>query len=436
VPQSAFYDVLSSRPRSFSTDARRSFSTDTVDDAVTIEYEPEMPKPDFELGGIWESLRVKTKHSQMADRLEATQSSEDEVRAARRTLEQDSKVEEQERGVEDTNVSNEGQGSDENARHYLDPISPFLDGELPAYAESPGSMVEPKKHEALRPHAVAPSDRSKRLSNLHRAATAPRSVITATEVYDTYTNTYFSATSGQSLTPSELRGVAGQLSRLQSDPRRLDDSTQHYKRTDEIVQHLRATSNAEEEFAERMKLRVRPTTVSKTSEAYVDELSRGMEKVLALRGDRALDEIKPDIDFFLRALVDSAYGRSRFDAWWSRLTEAGPELDGHSYKTRLLFLLRSERADEIKEMIQSVLHSSMDNKIALLNAAMAMYAEEQRWDIVSGIYTSVFPSSTVSTVAPLDNPLQTFKTPACLRPDKHSRVSSTPSLTLDTSFPV
>jgi len=300
----------------------------------------------------------------------------------------------------------------------FDPITPFLDGELPIHPIAPESVAGQKVHEPLRPHAVAPSDRSKRLSNLHRVSTAPRNTVTASDVYDTYTNTYFSAPRGQSLTPSELRTTVSQLSRLQSDPRRLDDATQHYKRTKEILQHLQATSSVDEEFAERVKLRVRPTTVSKTSEAYVDEISRGMDKIIILRHSQPLDEIKADIDFFLRMLVESSYGRTKFQQWWARFENLGLEMDGHSYKTRLLFLVRSERSHEAQEMLQSVLQNPMKTQGILLKAAMAMYAEEQRWDVVSGIYTSIVPSSTVSAIAPLDNPLRMFDISHNPHPDR------------------
>lgn len=389
---------------------------------MDAEFEPLEPERDFDFGAIRESLRVKPKYSQGADvsAVSLEDGMKGRVEAAGDMSRQTGASQVGEQGTRTGLGTSEAVEleSGQPAESDFDPITPFLDGELPSYPVLSHSMTEPKKHEPLRPHAVAPGDRSKRLSNLHRVSTAPRETVTASEVYHTYTNTYFSAARGQSLTPAELRGVTAQLNMLQSDPRRLDDSTQHYKRIDELVRHLLSTSNGGEEFAERMRLRVRPTAVSKTSDAYVDEISRGMETIMSLRGNKSLIDIKPDIDFFMRMLVDSTYGRSQFQLWWDRFSNSGLQMDGHSFKTRLLFLLRANRDSEVHEMIQYVFNSNMTNQIVLLNAAMNMFAEEHRWDIVSGLYTSVVPTSTVSKSAPLDNPLSIFDIPSILRPSR------------------
>lgn len=339
VPQAAFFNVLSSRPRNFSTSARHSAAPRRFFGTMTAASSSRSFAP----GPFPPS---STTHSASGD---ATDGS----------------------------------------------VAPSLGADLPRLPLFAGRSP----HRSILKAQRSPRERSRYLSELHRASSSRSTRIGSAEVYDTYTSTYFSSPSGQPMTVDELLDVARQLDTISLRNQRGEKPQQAAENIDEVLRHAKRSAQVEFRSVAGLVLRNMRRREYTLKELTLRKMERLMEDMIhdALHSDsRGLNVCRVEIDYFLHILAGSKLGKARFDNWWTRLerlrssdaqVENAPAWtpSPSSYLARFR-LSSTRRPTDVPALITEALERVDDDLRPLLHAVIQHYAARDRWDVVSAIY--------------------------------------------------
>jgi hypothetical protein len=374
VPQSAFFDVLSSRPRNFSTSSRSQALSETIQ-LPREHYEPSMP-----IGGAGKTSARRSKS------VRARQTS---------TL-----------------------ASDPLASEFEDPNLPSLRP----------MKLSTRPHQPMRPSAVSPIERSKRISELLQASTCPSREVGFLDVYSAYVKAFYSSASGDQLTEDEILTAMNQMHEIQFDVKRGLDRDEATSKMRELSEHLRALGGDEAlEMIDSIMLSVIPRGLSQVSAHDIDMAERRIQRITSSLDSGKLEKMRGPIQFFLHLLATSRFDEGRFERYWDQLVlDKGLRVSTSMRIARLKFLDRVERRDEIVPMVQSAIDDpSTEHRTRLLNAAMVCFADMGRWDVVADIYGSL---GRVSAPFPLDSPLSVLRIPGDVRSDRRTYTEIIPLL--------
>ncbi|WVQ95928.1 GTP-binding protein LepA [Kwoniella sp. CBS 9459] len=339
IPQTAFYQVLSSRPRSFSTSARRF-------PALAAHPFPSFPPGDVILGrGLSAFL-----------------------------------------------------SSSSTAATYEDPVNRHIPAQIPSSSE-PLLEGEASFPRPIDRHSISPHERSSKLAALTRMTSVPPPLdVTASRVMETYTDLMYSSPDSHVFTVSEVHEIISALRTLQAREggdrlladeqlaplfaelkEMIGDKTQAVKGLELLMLSLGSHS----------KRRPKTTDIQEAE----TEFRKLFPRVPATHDLATQRRYRASINH-LMYLCALASHESRFGDWWAKLHRENIPYDSYSYLAKLILLERSERVEDIPGQLRRMLEKddtemTKADRGVLVNFAIAAFARIGRWDVTTPAYAKI-----------------------------------------------
>ncbi|KAK8849772.1 GTP-binding protein LepA [Kwoniella newhampshirensis] len=346
IPQTAFFKVLSSRPRSFSTTTRCSapLALSEIGSSLLTAHMGSQPRHDMSLG-----QKMSTMYS-----------------------------------------------SSSFHRALIDPIS----RNLPDSAPVPSVTIQQdlSTPNPISPHTVSPLERSSQLASLARLTTSPLSArASAAQLHQAYTDLCLSSPHARMLTVAEVMDVIKSLRTMhekEGGSRAL--ANEHLT---PLVNELRDLVENDEKALRGLELlilssrtlhnrKVRTKDILR-AEAHFKSLFRGPPPPSDLH---RIHTYKASINH-LMYLCALAGHEGRVDDWWKKMTREGLEQDSYSFLAKLVSLDRMDRPEEIPSVLEDAFEESrqmdQEGQAVLVNFALWAFARLDRWEVVIPAYSQI-----------------------------------------------
>ncbi|WVF68379.1 GTP-binding protein LepA [Kwoniella sp. CBS 6097] len=341
IPQTAFYQVLSSRPRAFSTSAKRYPASALAPHPPTSPFLPS----DSALGrGLSAFISSSSTASLQSE----------------------------------------------------DPVSQHIPSQIPS---------GPLHEEAIFPplpidrHAISPQERSSKLSSLTRMTAVPPPLeTTAAQVTDAYTDLMYSSPDSHVFTVGEVHEIISALRTLQAreggDKRLADEQLAPlFAELKEMIgdraQAVKGLELLILSLGSHKRRRPKTTDIQK-AEA---EFRKLFPKVPSVDDLPARGRYRASVNH-LMYLCALANHDSRFGDWWVKLARENIPHDSYSYLARLILFERADRVEDIPGQLRRMQESdtaemSKADRGILINFAIAAFARIGRWDVSIPAYAKI-----------------------------------------------
>ncbi|OCF40684.1 GTP-binding protein LepA [Kwoniella heveanensis CBS 569] len=340
IPQTAFYQVLSSRPRAFSTSARQH-------PALASHSSP----------AVWPSDPVLSRG------LSAFLSSS-------------------------SIASHNGE----------DPVTQHIPSDVHDSEPLREASVFPPT--PIHRHVISPRDRSLKLSALTRMTSMPPPRgTTAAQVTEAYTDAMSSSPDSHVFSVGEVHEIISALRTLQvregGDKRLADEQLAPlFAELKEMIgdksQAVKGLELLLLSMGSHTKRRPKTAEIQK-AEA---EFRKLFPKIPSADDLHARGRYRASINH-LMYLCALASHESRFGDWWTKLSRENISYDSYSYLARLILLERAERVEDIPGQLRRMLldqenaEMTKGDRGVLINFAIAAFARHGRWDVSVPAYAKV-----------------------------------------------
>ncbi|WVQ77506.1 GTP-binding protein LepA [Cryptococcus sp. DSM 104548] len=355
IPQSAYYKVLSSRPRGFATSARS-----TLGLGLGMAGSPQPP---LSMSG-WGFERSHTSAQAFSS------SSQSDPKEAAEPFQS------------------------------TDPILPHISHLSGPSSTSPKASEPKPEINPIIQHTLSPVDRSSSLSHLLRLASlSTTSPSSSTLLLQAYTDLYMASPHTQLFTVGEVSEVLKALRMLQV--REGADKERGEEQMEALVEEIKDLVGGRKGLRglELLVLSSKTMQHRQVREKDVFEVEKTLKSLFPrapdLRDELARRRFKAGVNYAMYLLALSQK-EARFEDWWDMLEKEGLKPDGYTWLARMILAERMGRGAELSEIMGHALQSSnmaKEDHSVLVNYALAGFGRMGRWDLVVDVYRALRPAT-------------------------------------------
>ncbi|WWD20405.1 GTP-binding protein LepA [Kwoniella shandongensis] len=288
-----------------------------------------------------------------------------------------------------------------------DPVTRNLPDNAPVSSSVP--ETESPKPNPIARHTVPPPERSTKLATLARLNSIPSSAqITSTDLHQKYTDLYLSSPQAHLFTVAEVQDVIRALHTLQQ--REGGSRALANEQLTPLFEELRELVGDDTKALRGLELLILSSKSLYNRKVKTKDILRAEAQFKSLfKGGlppsdniKRLETYKASINQ-LMYLCALAGHETRLNDWWDKMTREGLKHDTYSFLTRLVLLDRLERVEEIPHVLEEasaykdeeeVPTNELGGEEILVNFALWAFARIGRWDAVVPVYAKIRPRPT------------------------------------------